>query len=256
MHAARYYRPDMSLSFSSIAMRTTVIAGALLAASACASTSTQTRVEVSSAADPASAGMVDVATLAPDIRIDMRYAGTGNFVGDRIDGYEAPRCYLHRKAAEALATVQAGLRGQGQSLVVYDCYRPVRAVQHFVRWARDAGDQRNKARYYPEIDKGRLFEAGYIATESGHSRGSTIDLGLLQCDGEQCDAVDMGSGYDLFDSRSHTDSSDVAAGQRANRHRLRDLMAAAGFANYAKEWWHFTYRPEPTPGTAFDFPVR
>lgn len=227
--------------------------GAVAFAVACA----MNGIRVSDAPDAAAAGMVDVTTLAPDLRLDIRYAGTENFVGTPIDGYDAPRCYLHEEAARALARVQATLRSRQRSLVLFDCYRPVRAVQHFVRWAGDMDDQRNKARYYPAFDKQRLFELGYIAKQSGHSRGSTVDLGLLECDGSgACEALDMGAGYDLFDPRSHTDSPSATPAQLANRHALRDAMAAEGFADYAKEWWHFTFRPEPTPDTAYDFPVR
>jgi len=214
-------------------------------------------VRVSAAVDAAGAGMVDVATLAPDLRIDMRYAGGDNFVGTRIDGYLAPRCYLHGDVARALARVQATLRARGESLVVYDCYRPVRAVRHFVRWARDPDDQRNKSRYYPGIDKQRLFAEGYIAESSGHSRGATVDVGLLRCPPAAiCEAIDMGTGFDLFDPRSNTDSPLVEPRQRGNRQRLLQAMAAEGFSNYPMEWWHYMWRPEPTPRTAYDFAVR
>lgn len=243
----------MRLSF-----RTRVLRGSVLAClGAFAAACTAKGITVSDAQVPAAAGMVDVATLAPDIRIEMRYAGNENFVGEPIDGYQASKCYLHAQAAQSLARVQARLRAQDRSLVMYDCYRPVRAVQHFVRWARDIDDQRNKARYYPAIDKRRLFELGYIAEQSGHSRGATLDLGLLECsDARNCRALDMGTGYDLFDPRSHTDSPLVSAAQRANRDALRDAMAAEGFVNYTKEWWHYTFKPEPTPDTAYDFVIR
>lgn len=214
-------------------------------------------VRVSAAVDAEAAGMVDVATLAPDIRIDMRYAGTDNFIGDRVDGYEAPRCYLLRPVAEALARVQASLRERGGSLQVFDCYRPVRAVQHFVRWANDIDDQRNKARHYPNVDKRRLFAEGYIAERSGHSRGATVDLGLLRCPApDRCEPVDMGTGFDLFDARAHTASPAITAMQREHRQSLLQAMQAQGFANYAKEWWHYTWQPEPTRHAAYDFPVR
>lgn len=242
--------------YASLNMRTTrlaVTAAFGLAAAACAASG----IRVSAAADAASAGMVDVATLAPDLRIDMRYAGRDNFVGTRIDGYLASRCYLHHDVAQALARVQATLRARGESLLIHDCYRPVRAVRHFVRWAKDPADQRNKARYYPGIDKARLFAEGYIAEQSGHSRGATVDLALLRCaEGGPCVPVDMGTGYDLFDPRSHTASPLVEPRQRANRQRLLEAMAAEGFVNYPKEWWHYTWQPEPTPGLAYDFPVR
>lgn len=214
-------------------------------------------VRTSPAADVRSAGLVDVASLAPSLRVDMRYAGSDNFVGTPVRGYEAPRCYLLRPAAEALARVQAGLQARHRSLVVYDCYRPVRAVRHFVEWARDVGEQRTKAAHYPRVDKSHLFRDGYIAESSGHSRGATVDLGLLRCEANgSCTPFDMGTGFDLFDPRAHTDSPEVTQLQRANRHLLREAMAAGGFVNYPKEWWHYTLRPEPTPDTAYDAPVR
>jgi D-alanyl-D-alanine dipeptidase len=247
--------PDM---YALSNLRTALLVAALaLAPPACAASGMRAVVGTSAATDAASAGMVDVATLAPDLRIDMRYAGHDNFVGTAIDGYMAPRCYLHRDVAQALARVQATLRARGESLLIHDCYRPVRAVRHFVRWAKDPADQRNKARYYPGIDKARLFAEGYIAEQSGHSRGATVDLALLRCDAEgRCAPVDMGTGYDLFDPRSHTASPLVEPVQRANRQRLLEAMAAEGFVNYAKEWWHYTWQPEPTPNLAYDFPVR
>jgi D-alanyl-D-alanine dipeptidase len=212
-------------------------------------------VQVSTATDAAAAGMVDVLTHAPTLRVDMRYAGSDNFVGTPVRGYEAPRCYLLTPVAQALARVQAALRAQGMSLVVYDCYRPVRAVRHFVAWAHDAADQRTKAAYYPRLDKARLL-GDYIAESSGHSRGATVDVGLLRCRAETCEPLDMGTGFDVFDPRANTDSAEVTAAQRANRQHLLQAMRAQGFENYALEWWHYTLRPEPVPRIAHDFPVR
>lgn len=213
-------------------------------------------VQVSTAADAASVGMVDVASRAPTLHVDMRYAGSENFVGAPVRGYEAARCYLLAPVAEALARVQATLQAQGMSLVVYDCYRPVRAVRHFVAWAHDVHDQRTKAAYYPRLDKSQLL-GGYIAESSGHSRGATVDVGLLRCRAAlSCEPVDMGTGFDLFDPRANTASPDIGAAQRANRQRLVDAMLAHGFANYPMEWWHYTLQPEPAPRLAHDFPVR
>ena len=212
-------------------------------------------VQVSDAADARAAGMVDVATLAPGIRVEMRYAGSENFTGAPVPGYDAPRCYLLRPVAEALARVQARLEAAGRSLVVYDCYRPVRSVTHFVAWARDSADQRTKPRYYPRLDKSELLD-GYIAESSGHSRGATVDLGLLDCSAARCEPYDMGTGFDLFDPRANTDSPEATPAQRANRQELLQAMQVEGFENYPLEWWHYTFRPEPTPRTAYDFPVR
>ncbi|HEY0506100.1 MAG TPA: M15 family metallopeptidase [Lysobacter sp.] len=212
---------------------------------------------VSDATTPEAAGLVDVRALVPDIDLDLRYAGRDNFVGDRIDGYEAPRCFLLRPAAEALQRAEQSLRHEGLRLRLYDCYRPARAVRHFVAWAHDLDDQRTKARHYPGLDKQQLLD-GYISPTSGHSRGATVDLTLLRCDaaGGDCRPLDMGTGFDFFDPLANTDSPRATPEQRANRHRLRAAMQAAGFRNYPMEWWHFTLDPEPAPKTFFDVPVR
>ena len=235
--------------------RAAIVPWLLCAAAGCASTPSVPAV--SPAADAGSAGMVDVRALAPGIGLDMRYAGAHNFVGTSIDGYEAPRCYLLRPAAEALARVQESLRPRHQRLLAFDCNRPVRAVAHFMRGARDPADLRNKAEFYPLLDKSALVP-GYIAEHSGHSRGATIDLTIEQCDaaGGHCEPLDMGTGFDYFGELAHTDSPGATDVQRANRHLLRDAMQAQGFENYADEWWHYTLRPEPDSGTAYDFPVR
>jgi D-alanyl-D-alanine dipeptidase len=226
----------------------------LLVAAGCASTPPPA---VSPAADAAAAGMVEIRELVPDIRLDIRYAGRHNFVGVPIDGYEAPRCYLLRPVAEALQRVERSLRARHRRLQIFDCYRPVRAVRHFTRWVRDPHDQRNKAEFYPTLDKSQLMP-GYIAEHSGHSRGATLDLTLMQCDdsGVGCEPLDMGTGFDYFGELAHTGSPNVSAAQRGNRHLLRDAMQAQGFVNYADEWWHYTLRPEPDPRTAYDFPLR
>lgn len=205
--------------------------------------------------------LVDVTALEPSIRVDMRYAGADNFVGEPVDGYEAARCLLTRPAAEALARVQRSLADERLGLLVYDCYRPQRAVDHFVRWAQDTGDLRTKATHYPNVDKARLFEQGYIAERSGHSRASTVDLTLVRFSSgtgptAAAEPLDMGTPYDFFDPRSNTESPDVTESQLANRLRLRDAMEAGGFRNYAAEWWHYTLRDEPWPDGYFDVVVR
>ena len=202
------------------------------------------------------AGMVDIRTLVPGIAQDIRYFGSDNFVGARVDGYEAPRCYLKREAADALAKVEAALRERHQRLRIFDCYRPARAVAHFMRWVNDSTDVKTKAAHYPDLEKSQLV-GEYISPMSGHSRGATIDLTLLQCDasGASCTPLDMGTDFDFFGTRANTDSPDVDASQRGNRLRLRDAMQAAGFRNYPMEWWHYTFQPEPTPGTYYDVPV-
>jgi D-alanyl-D-alanine dipeptidase len=184
----------------------------------------------------------------------MRYASSHNFMGRRVPGYDAPRCLLTREAASALARAQAALQADGYGLKVFDCYRPKRAVEAFVQWAADPNDTARKAEFYPEIEKKDLFRLGYIARQSSHSRGSTVDLTMVSlANGEE---VDMGSAFDLFSPRSnfaHTGGSPEA---RANRARLRAAMEQAGFAPYETEWWHFTLKGEPFPETAFDIPIR
>ncbi len=202
------------------------------------------------------AGLVDIETRVPDITLDMRYAGRHNFVGRRIDGYLAPRCYLLEPAAAALQRVELALREQHLRLKLFDCYRPARAVRDFVEWAGDPGDQHTKPEYYPNVDKRDLLGV-YIAPVSGHSRGATVDLTLLQCrdDDTHCRALDMGTHFDFFDARAHTESAGVTAEQQRNRERLLDAMTRQGFRNYELEWWHYTLTPEPSPDTIFDVPV-
>jgi D-alanyl-D-alanine dipeptidase len=197
---------------------------------------------------------VDAAKVAPTLIVEARYATAHNFVGVPIDGYERPICYLSRPAAAALALVVRDLEPEGLTLKVYDCYRPTRAVAHFVRWARDLGDTRMKAEFYPHVDKSTLFRDGYIAARSGHSRGSTVDLTLARRgDGA---AVEMGTPFDFFSPRSWPSDKHVGAEAQANRMRLAQAMRRRGFVPYDKEWWHFTLRREPHPHTYFDFPVR
>ena len=233
----------------------TIALAALLVACGCASTADVPQLSPSGTMDEA--GMVDVRSLVPDIAQDIRYFGSDNFVGAPVDGYEAPRCFLKREAAEALARVERRLRERDQRLRLYDCYRPARAVAHFMRWASDPGDLKTKATHYPDFDKPQLL-GEYIAPVSGHSRGATLDLTLLQCDvdGIRCEALDMGTDFDFFGTRANTDSPEVSAAQRANRRRLRAEMLAEGFHNYPMEWWHYTFKPEPTPGRLYDVPVR
>ncbi|WP_449423113.1 serine hydrolase [Rhodanobacter lindaniclasticus] len=211
---------------------------------------------LSSAATMEQAGMVDIRSLVPDISQSIAYAGSDNFVGAPVNGYQAPRCWLKREAAEALARVDAALRERHLRLRVFDCYRPARAVADFVRWAHDSADQRTKAAHYPDMDKLKLL-GDYIAPVSGHSRGATVDLTVLRCDAHDadCEPLDMGTGFDYFGTRAHTDTPEVDAAQRTNRHLLRDAMEAQGFRNYAMEWWHYTLHPEPAPDTLYDVPV-
>lgn len=216
-----------------------------------------TPVTLSPARSASQADLVDIRTLVPDIAEDIRYAGRDNFVGAPVDGYLAPKCLLKRPVAQALARVEHALRTQHQRLKLWDCYRPARAVAHFVRWAHDLADQRTKAEHYPRLDK-RVLLGDYIAPVSGHSRGGTADLTLEQCDayGHYCEPLDMGTPFDFFDVRAHTDATDVTPAQHANRQRLRAAMEREGFKNYPLEWWHYTWASEPTPHTIYDVPVQ
>jgi len=198
------------------------------------------------------AAFVDAATLVPGLIVEMRYAGAHNFVGRPIDGYLAPRCLLTQAAATALAEVARDLAPRGLTLKVFDCYRPARAVAHFVRWARDLGDAAGKREFYPGVDKSTLFRDGYISSHSGHSRGSTVDLTLTR-DGRE---LDMGTPFDFFSLRSWPGSADVSVEARANRALFAAAMRRRGFRPYDREWWHFTLSHEPFPATYFDFPVK
>ena len=197
---------------------------------------------------------VALSDIDPTIAQDIRYFSAHNFTGARVDGYRAPLCILTRVAAEGLRGVQQQLAEQGYALKVYDCYRPQRAVDAFVRWAGDMRDQRMKAEFYPRVDKSKLFEDGYIDYHSGHSRGSTVDLTVVRLPpGDE--SVDMGTGFDCFDPLAHTLDPDIQGEQLTNRLLLRDVMQDHGFVNYVNEWWHFTYQPESYPDRYFDFPV-
>ncbi|MEQ1779898.1 MAG: M15 family metallopeptidase [Hyphomonadaceae bacterium] len=196
-------------------------------------------------------GFVDAGHAIPGLVVDMRYAGAINFVGRPIAGYEAPVCLLTRETVEVLAVVQTRLQDFGLGLKVYDCYRPKRAVADFVAWAKDVSDQKRKAEQYPNVDKTKLFELGYIAERSGHSRGSTLDLTLV--DARTGAEVDMGSGYDLFDTISWPSDQRVSPSARANRMLLQTVMTTNGFKPLKGEWWHFTLKDEPYPETYFDF---
>jgi len=224
---------------------------ATLASAGCASAP---QMDVAPATTPEAAGLVDVRTLVPDIDLDMRYAGTNNFTGARVDGYGAPRCYLLEPAAQAIQRAETTLRAQGYRLRIFDCYRPARAVRSFVAWANNA-DESTRPRFYPALEKHDLL-GDYISPISGHSRGATVDLMLMRCDSSSaCAPLDMGTDFDFFDPLANTDSPRVTPEQRANRYRLRDAMQRAGLRNYPMEWWHFTLDPEPAPKTFFDVPI-
>lgn len=198
-------------------------------------------------------GFVLLAEHVPGIIQEIRYYSTYNFIGDRIDGYEEPCALLTKEAARALKSVSNELSVQGYRLKVFDAYRPVSAVKHFILWGIEDQDVRMKPYFYPELQKQELFAKGYIAKESSHSRGSTIDLTLLDmATGRE---LDMGSPFDRFGAVSHPDYRGITQEQYDNRMLLRRAMLRGGFEPIDCEWWHFTLADEPYPDTYFDFPV-
>lgn len=197
------------------------------------------------------AGFTFIDDAIPGLRVDLRYTGEHNFMGRPVAGYENARPVLSTPAANALAGVQAELQPFNLGLLVFDAYRPQRAVDDFVKWAADPADTRMQAEFYPDVEKNNLFKEDYIAERSGHSRGSTVDLTLVALDtGQQ---LDMGSGFDFFGVESWPEHPGLTAQQRANRLLLRTLMLKHGFKPYPKEWWHFTLENEPFPQEYFDF---
>ena len=203
---------------------------------------------------PAQPGFVYLDQVLKSARYDVRYAGADNFVGEPIDGYQKARIILTREAATALAAVEQDLALSGLELKIFDGYRPQRAVEDFKRWAADPQDTRQKARYYPDQDKRALFRDGYIAQHSGHSRGSTVDLTLV--DNKTGEELDMGSRFDFFGPISHHGTTLISVQQTRNRETLRQAMLRHGFEPYVAEWWHYRLKAEPYPSTYFDFPVR
>ncbi|MEC4020604.1 M15 family metallopeptidase [Streptomyces sp. H27-D2] len=220
---------------------------------------------------------VALRAVDPTILQEIRYFTAHNFMGERVDGYRRPMCILTRPAARALHRAQVSFLQRGYSLKVYDCYRPQRAVNHFVAWAKDLDDERMKREFYPRVDKSRLFEDGYIAEKSGHSRGSTLDVTLVKLPAKPTrpyepgepqapcfapegrrfpdNSIDMGTGYDCFDTLSHTLDPRIRGKQLRNRLLLKSTLDGLGFVNLAEEWWHYTFKPETFPDTYFDFPV-
>lgn len=198
-------------------------------------------------------GFIYVKSVIPDIDVELRYFTTHNFVGDTIDGYKANSLILTKAAAEKLKLVQEELQTQNLCLKVYDGYRPQRAVNHFIRWARDLKDTINKSQFYPNVEKLNLFKEEYIASRSGHSRGSTVDLTIV--DGNTGEPLDMGSPFDFFGQESWVNYQGITEAQKKNRQLLQSVMLKHNFRNYPKEWWHFTLRWEPFPKTYFDFEI-
>ena len=222
-----------------------------------------------------SSDFVAITDVVPDAILEIRYYGTYNFVGSRIDGYLAPTALLTRRAADSLKAVSDDVISQGYRLKIYDAYRPQMGVDHFVRWAADIADTTMRRYFYPDVDKSRLFELEYIMAKSGHTRGSTVDLTLFDMTIEK--EVDMGGTFDWFGPESHPDfcgnpetgqytgdnskspvnpKRSITPEQFHNRMILRDAMLRHGFKPLDSEWWHFTLKDEPYPDTYFTFPVK
>ncbi len=200
-----------------------------------------------------SGGFVLLADYVPQIVQEIRYYSTYNFIGERIDGYEEPCALLTLEAARALRSAANELMVQGYRLKVFDAYRPACAVKHFVLWGIEDQDVRMKPYFYPALEKQELFARGYIAKQSSHSRGSAIDLTLL--DMRSGKEVDMGGPFDFFGEESHPDYRGITEEQYENRMILRHVMLRNGFQPIDCEWWHFALEDEPYPDTYFEFPV-
>jgi len=199
-------------------------------------------------------GFVYITDAVPDVILEIRYYSTYNFVGARVDDYVSPAAIMTKEAAAALKKVNDDLRARGYAIKIFDAYRPQGAVNHFMRWAADEADILTKEYFYPDIDKKRLFPEGYIAERSGHSRGSTIDLTII--DMKTGKETDMGGPFDFFGEISHHETTLITKSQADNRLILKNAMEKAGFKPYAEEWWHYTFINEPYPDTYFDFPVK
>lgn len=200
------------------------------------------------------ADFVFVDELVPGVRWDAKYATWDNFTGKPVDGYAANRIVGTRALCAALETAQEAAASRGFGLLLWDGYRPQRAVDCFLHWSTQPEDGRTKPRHYPNIERGEMFEKGYVAAKSGHSRGSTVDLTLYHLDTGEL--ARMGGDHDLMDSISHHRARGVTPVEARNRRHLRSIMEASGFSAYDCEWWHYTLRDEPYPDTYFDFPIR
>lgn len=199
-------------------------------------------------------GFSYVKDAIPDIEVDLRYFGDHNFLGRRVVGYEKPVLIFSTQATQALIKVQAELKSQGLGLKVFDAYRPQRAVNDFIQWAAVLEDTIAKREFYPDLNKKDLFKLGYVAKRSGHSRGSTIDLTIINLSTKE--ELDMGGNFDFFGPVSHQDAKDISNTQMENRLKLKKVMMKYGFRPYHEEWWHFTLNNEPFPKQYFNFLIQ
>ena len=198
-------------------------------------------------------GFVYIKTIVPTIELELRYAGNNNFIGKPIDGYKKAKGITSLQTAMALKKIQLALYKKNLGLKLYDAYRPQQAVNHFVRWAKKLSDTLQKQAFYPTVKKENLFKEKYIASKSGHSRGSTVDITLINLSSKK--ELDMGSSYDFFGKISWVSNKQLSKKQLKNRRLLQKVMKKYGFNNYPQEWWHFTLKNEPFPNTYFNFPV-
>lgn len=236
---------------------------------------------LSTEAQTAPSGLIEVNRLDPTIQVEMRYSTDWNFMGRPVKGYRSNKCYLTKEAAYALTEVQKDLKAKDLGILALDCYRPTQAVADFVAWTKSKNDQTMKPIFYPDETKSELISRGYIADKSGHSRGSTIDLTLISLgalslekplgeklrfkeDMRDCrwpiniqrtGQLDMGTSFDCFSILANTQNSQITAIAKKNRQLLLDAMKKHGFINYEKEWWHFTLKEEPFKDSYFDFPI-
>jgi D-alanyl-D-alanine dipeptidase len=198
-------------------------------------------------------GFTYLLEIDPTIKKELRYYTSKNFVGTPIDGYMKNKIIISIPAAKALKKIQTKLLDSGLSLKIFDAYRPQQAVDHFVRWAKIMNDTLKKQLYYPDIKKSELFKLGFIALKSGHTRGSTVDLSIVDIKTNK--ELDMGSSYDFFGKKSHPFYKKITKTQMKNRMLLRTIMIKNGFIPYDNEWWHFTLKDEPYPTTYFNFTI-
>ncbi len=226
----------------------------IIVVSSCRKTNVEAEVSTVNPTEDTSQ-FVTLTDVVPDAILEIRYFGTYNFVGDRIDGYLEPTALLTKQAADSLRAVSDDVIKLGYRLKIYDAYRPQMAVDHFVRWAADFDDTRMKTYFYPNLEKNVLFPQEYICEKSGHTRGSTLDLTLFDMATEK--ELDMGGTFDWFGPESHPDYTEgITKQQFQNRMILRDAMMRHGFKPFNTEWWHFTLENEPFPDTYFTFPVK
>ena len=198
-------------------------------------------------------GFVFIDEAVPGVRWDSKYATWDNFTGKPVDGYLVNRIVGTTALADALMRARDEAASRGFGLLLWDGYRPQRATERFIQWSEEAEDGAKKQRHYPNIERSQMFDLGYVAARSGHSRGSTVDLTIFHL--QSGELVDMGGDHDVMDEISHHGAAGVTAAQTANRESLLQVMERSGFNRYDEEWWHYSLANEPYPDTYFDFVI-